>query len=93
MILAIFIISILLLTESVEPTQGWFIALTVLSALSLFGWFGRLLFFPFGRLFGRGFFRNWGSSYWERPGPPPPSFVWEWRWRRRGRDRRWDWDW
>jgi hypothetical protein len=38
---AAFIISLLLLTEAVAPEDGWFIALTVLTGLSLFGWIGR----------------------------------------------------
>ncbi len=33
----IFIISLLLVTEAVDPSQGWFIALAVLSGLSMVG--------------------------------------------------------
>jgi hypothetical protein len=35
---AAFIISLLLVTGSVETEDGWFIALAVLTGLSLFGW-------------------------------------------------------
>ena len=47
---AAFIISILLLAEAVEPSEGWYIALTVLTGLSLFSWGG----LPVWRMFGGG---------------------------------------
>ncbi len=37
---ATFIISLLLAIEAVEPDQGWFIALAVLTGLSIFGFTG-----------------------------------------------------
>ena len=33
----VFIISLLLVTSAVDPDKGWFIALAVLSGLSMFG--------------------------------------------------------
>jgi len=39
---AAFIISVLLLTHSVVPSDGWFIALAVLTGLSLFAWSARV---------------------------------------------------
>lgn len=38
---AAFIISLLLVTDAIAASQGWYIALTVLTGLSLFGWAGR----------------------------------------------------
>ncbi len=47
---AIFIISLLLVTGAVDPVNGWFIALAVLSGLSMFGFGGwRPLFYMRGR--------------------------------------------
>ncbi len=37
---AIFVISLLLVTGAVEPGDGWFVALAVLSGLSLVRFFG-----------------------------------------------------
>jgi hypothetical protein len=37
---AAFIISLLLVTGAVATEQGWFIALTVFTGLSVFGWSG-----------------------------------------------------
>ena len=44
--LTIFIIALLLLAGTIEPSKAWFIALSVIAGLSLvfsrpFGWFGR----------------------------------------------------
>ncbi len=38
---AAFIISVLLATHAVQPDDGWFIALAVLTGLALFSWVGR----------------------------------------------------
>ena len=54
--LTVFIIALLLLAGEIEPSKNWFIALAVVSGLSLFmsrplgwfGWFGR--FPPWARL-------------------------------------------
>lgn len=39
--IAAFILSVLMATHAVAPDDGWFIALAVLSGLSLFGWYAR----------------------------------------------------
>ena len=63
----IFIISLLLVTEAVEPSQAWFIALAVLTGLSIFGGGG----FPF--FWGGPWDRRWRDR--QSRGPRPP-----WRW-------------
>jgi hypothetical protein len=65
--LTIFIIALLLLAGAVEPTKAWFIALSVVSGLSLFlsrpfGWFRPWRHDRFARRMARRFERNWS---WE----------------------------
>src|SRR3972149_6847894 len=58
---AAFVISVLFLVDAVEPTEGWFIALVVLTGLSILGWGGPPL--PVLLL--------WGALDKGRRGPPP----------------------
>lgn len=67
--LTVFIIALLLLAGEIEPSKSWFIALAVVSGLSLFcsrpfGWLGRRSWRGdrFARRMERRFERNWS---WE----------------------------
>ncbi len=68
--LTVFIIALLLLAGAVEPSQGWLIALAVVSGLSLFWWrpFGWLFRGPrwrddrFARRMARRFERSWSME-------------------------------
>ena len=66
--LTVFIIAVLLLAGTVEPSRGWFIALTVVSGLSLvfhrgwwwpFGWWSPRRYDRFARRMARRFEREW----------------------------------
>ena len=67
---AAFVISVLFLVDAVEPTEGWFIALVVLTGRSILGWGGR----PFPMFFWGGpWNRRWRDRRWR-------DDRWRWRW-------------